>query len=157
MGAVFLASVHKQLEYTLFTIFIDSLLAELNIPASAYADELKFIANLVHHRRSLIQANVDRVNDWSKSRGMPLSMEKFLVVHCRNSDPRRSSAVVLTSQRQILLQTWASFALPIALSESISRWWHREDVRWWVDVSRLFKVVIQHLCCVFTALKFFLG
>ena len=34
----------------LFTIFIDSLLAELNNSASS--DDLKFIANLAHHRRS---------------------------------------------------------------------------------------------------------
>ena len=42
----------SSLKFTLFTIFIDSLLAELNIPASAYADDLKSMANLTHHRRS---------------------------------------------------------------------------------------------------------
>ena len=76
----------SSLSCTLFTIFIDSLLAELNIPASAYADDLKFIANLTHHRCSVIQANVDRVYDWSVTRGMSLSVEKCLGVHCRNSN-----------------------------------------------------------------------
>ena len=66
------------------------LLAELNIPTSTYADDLKFIANLAILRRSLIQANVDLVNDWSVSRGMLLFVAKSLVVHCENSNPRYS-------------------------------------------------------------------
>ena len=75
---------------TLFAIFIDSLLVELDISASAYADDLKFIANLAHHRLSLIQVNFDRIYDWSVSRGMPLSVETCLEVHLGNSNPRHA-------------------------------------------------------------------
>lgn len=73
---------------TLFTIYIDQLLAELDIPASAYADDLEFIANVVRHQRPAIQANINRVHDWSKARGMPLSVDKCFVLHCGASNPR---------------------------------------------------------------------
>ena len=71
-------------------MFIDSLLVEFKIPASAYVDDLKFIANLTHLRHFLTQANIDRVNEWSVSRGMLLFVKKCLVVLCGMSNPRHS-------------------------------------------------------------------
>ena len=49
---------------TLFNIFLDRLLNDIDIPAGAYADDLKFTANLVHHSYIKIQSNINRVNDW---------------------------------------------------------------------------------------------
>jgi hypothetical protein len=73
---------------TLFTIYIDSLLSELDITSSAYADDLKFIVNLSRISQKLVQDNIDKVHRWSASRGMPLSVEKCLVLHCGSSNPR---------------------------------------------------------------------
>ena len=62
---------------TLFNIFLDRLLNDLDIPAGAYADDLKFTANLVHHSYIKIQSNINRVNDWSVAMDMPLFIEKM--------------------------------------------------------------------------------
>ena len=72
----------------LFNIFLDGLLNDLDIPASAYADDLKFIANLVRHSFVKIQSNINRVYDWSVAMDMPLSIEKCLVLHCGSNNPQ---------------------------------------------------------------------
>ena len=73
---------------TLFNIFLDRLLNDLDILAGAYADDLKFTANLVHHSYIKIQSNINRVNDWSVAMDMPLSIEKCLVLHCGLNNPQ---------------------------------------------------------------------
>jgi hypothetical protein len=67
---------------------MDSLLSELDIQASAYADDLKLTPNLARHRPASIQTNINCVFSWSEARGMPLSMDKSLVVHCGVANPR---------------------------------------------------------------------
>jgi hypothetical protein len=74
---------------TLFTVFIDSLLQSFDIPANAYADDVKLIAILSHYSHQQIQANVQRVHDWSLAMSMPLSIEKSVVLHCGADNPLR--------------------------------------------------------------------
>ena len=83
---------------TLFNIYMDSLSHKLDIPvslqhpyvryeanASAFADDLKFIVNLARNQPDFTEANVNCVFDWSVSRGMPLCLDKCVVLHCGKS------------------------------------------------------------------------
>ena len=61
---------------------MDPLMVTVNIPASGYTDDLKFMVSLTCHNHSIIQTNIQRVYDCLVFMGMPLSADKFLVVHC---------------------------------------------------------------------------
>ena len=85
---------------TLFNIYMDSLLHKLDIPvslqhpyvrheanASAFADDLKFIVHLARNHPDFTQVNNNCVFECSVSRGMPLSLDKCIVLHCGKSNP----------------------------------------------------------------------
>ena len=55
--------------------------------ASAFADDLKFIVNLARNHLDFTQANINWIFDWSVSRGMPLCLDKCIVLHCGKSHP----------------------------------------------------------------------
>ena len=71
----------------LFTIYMDSLISQIDIPATAYADDLKFAVNLARHKPEAAQANVDKVYSWSVRMGMPLSLSKSMVIHYGLNNP----------------------------------------------------------------------
>ena len=66
---------------------MDSLLATLDIKASAFADDLKFITILKKYYVDSIQLKINRVYDWSISMGVPLSVFKLLVMHYGSNNP----------------------------------------------------------------------
>ena len=51
---------------TLWSIFMDSLLSEIDIPSVAFADDFKLTASLARHSHSAMQENIDRIFAWSQ-------------------------------------------------------------------------------------------
>ena len=68
----------------LYIILADTLLKQVTKPALAFADDFKFIADIVKYSRREIQTNVDIVALWSNKLFMPLSLEKCGVLLCGN-------------------------------------------------------------------------
>ena len=65
----------------------DSLLRALSLPRVAFADDLKFAADVISHTQQEIQAEINKVSNWADQHHMPLSVEKNAVVHCGNNQP----------------------------------------------------------------------
>ena len=68
-------------------MFIDSLLRKITFPSQAFADDFKFIANVIAHSKDTIQNEINIVVDWADKRGKPLSIEKCYVLHCGPVQP----------------------------------------------------------------------
>ena len=66
----------------LYAVVADSLLRRLKLPAWAFADDLKLLADVAAHSHDVIQLDVDTINQWSDERSMLLSIEKCAVMHC---------------------------------------------------------------------------
>jgi hypothetical protein len=82
---------------SLFCIYIDSLLRKLDIPAAAFADDLKIMGNLAQVTSQDVQRNVTLVVQWSQDKGMPLSVAKSLVTHYGANNPRYNYKYVVRS------------------------------------------------------------
>ena len=80
---------------------MDSLLYKLDIPVSlqhpyvrhkvnapAFADYIKFIVNLARNHPDFIKANTDCVFDCPELKGMPLCLDKCIVLYYGKSNPR---------------------------------------------------------------------
>ena len=65
----------------LWSIFMDSLLSEIDIPSVAFADDFKLFASLARHSHRTVLENIDRICAWSQRMRMPLSISKCLVIH----------------------------------------------------------------------------
>jgi hypothetical protein len=78
---------------SLFIIYIDTLLRELDIPAAAYADDLKLMGNLAHVTVQDVQRNIYKIAQWSEVKGMPLSVAKCAVMHYGSNNPRHPYVV----------------------------------------------------------------
>lgn len=71
----------------LYDIFIDSLLRKIKLPSQAFADDFKFIADVIAQPRVVIQAEVDTIVTWADDHGTPLSIDKCSVLHCGKNQP----------------------------------------------------------------------
>ena len=71
----------------LYDIFIDSLLRKITLPSQAFADDFKFIADVITHSKDIIQNEINIVDEWADERGTPLSIEKCCVLHCGPAQP----------------------------------------------------------------------
>ena len=71
----------------LHIIFIDSLLRRIQLPAVAFADDLKFIVDVIHHIAASVQEDVNIVADWANEHHTPLSVEKCSIMHCDSHQP----------------------------------------------------------------------
>ena len=71
----------------LYTIFIDSLLRRIQLPAVAFANDLKFIADVIHHTATRVQEDVNIVAKWANEHHTPLSVEKCGILHCGSHQP----------------------------------------------------------------------
>ena len=60
---------------------IDSLLASLDIPTEGLADDLKFVIHLKRYSKEDILTSVEQVHSLSVQMGMPLSIDKCIVIH----------------------------------------------------------------------------
>ena len=70
-----------------WSIFMDSLQSEIDIPSVAFADDFKLLASLARHSRSTVQENIDRIYARSQFMRMPLSISKCLVIHYGVNNP----------------------------------------------------------------------
>ena len=68
-------------------MFIDSLLRKFTLPSQAFADDFKFIADVITHSKNITQNEINIVVDWVNERGTPLSIEKCCVLHCSPLQP----------------------------------------------------------------------
>jgi hypothetical protein len=68
-------------------IYIDTFLRELDIPAAAYADDLKLMGNLAHVTVQDVQRNIYKIAQWSEVKGMPLSVAKYTLMHYGSKQP----------------------------------------------------------------------
>ena len=71
----------------LYDIFVESLLRKITFPSQAFADDFKFIADVIMHSKDIIQNEINIVVNWADERGTPLSIEKCCVLHCGPVQP----------------------------------------------------------------------
>ena len=71
----------------LYTILIYPLLHLLIFPKSAFADDIKFVADVTTNTCKTVQAEVTKITDWSDSHSMPLTIEKSSVMQCGYNQP----------------------------------------------------------------------
>ena len=71
----------------LYTVLADSLLERTKLLSVAVADDFKFVGDITIYSHAEIQAEVDTVADWSEKMSMPLSVEKWVVMHCEAEQP----------------------------------------------------------------------
>ena len=86
-AAVISRVIQGSLEPILWSIFMDSLLSEIDIPSVAFAYDFKLLASLARHSHSAVQENIDRIYAWSQRMRMPLSISKCLVIHYGVNNP----------------------------------------------------------------------
>ena len=127
---------------TLFNIYMSSLSHKLDIPvslqhpyvrheanASAFADDLKFIVNMARNHPDFTQANINCVFDWSVSRGIPLCLDKCVVLHCGKLNPHHlyqygnSFLPVATSFRDL----GSSDPATTPMQSTFPRWLREDD------------------------------
>ena len=68
-------------------IFIDSLLRKITLPSQAFANDFKFIADVITYSKDIIKNEINTVVDWADERGIPLSIEKCCALHCGPVQP----------------------------------------------------------------------
>ena len=73
--------------YYIHTIFIDSLLRRIQLPAVAFADDLKFIVDVIRHTAASVQEDVNKVANWANEHHTPQFIEKCSILHCGNHQP----------------------------------------------------------------------
>ena len=78
----------------LFIIFINDLLLSLGNSGKAYADDIKLIAEVLEHfERVLMQANIDKVVDWTHTWLVHLNVLKCKVLHVGKTNPMHSYVI----------------------------------------------------------------
>ena len=68
-------------------IFIDSLLRKIALPSQPFADDFKFMADIITNSKDIIQNEINIVVDWTDEKTTPLSIEKCCVLHCDPVQP----------------------------------------------------------------------
>jgi hypothetical protein len=77
----------------LYTVLIDSLLCDINVPVTCYADDVKLIVDTSLYSAADIQAQIDIVVSWSHDNLTPLSLSKCGVLHCGHQDTPNSYCI----------------------------------------------------------------
>jgi hypothetical protein len=83
---------------TLYNIFLNALLQEINLPAQAYADDLKIIVDTVANSNEVVQNEINKIAAWADDNGTPLSVPKCSVMHCGPRQPN----YVYTINKQLI-------------------------------------------------------
>ena len=73
----------------LYTVFVDSLFRKIRLPSIGYADDFKFIADVVLYSTADVQHDINTIVQWSDDNYTPLSIEKCGVLHCGAEQPNR--------------------------------------------------------------------
>ena len=71
----------------LYTILSDSLLLVTRLFKVAFADDVKFIADVTELSRDEVQCELSAITNWSDEHEMPLSIDKCGVMHCGHNQP----------------------------------------------------------------------
>ena len=66
---------------TFYVMLSNSLLSAIKMPLKAFADDLKFLADVTNHTKNEVQAEIDKVSKWADVLLMPLSIGKSNVMH----------------------------------------------------------------------------
>jgi ribonuclease P/MRP protein subunit RPP40 len=83
---------------TLYNIFLNALLQQINLPAQAYADDLKIIVDTVANSNEVVQNEINKITAWADDNGTPLSVPKCSVMHCGPRQPN----YVYTINKQLI-------------------------------------------------------
>jgi ribonuclease P/MRP protein subunit RPP40 len=57
----------------LYNILLNALLQQVNLPAQAYADDLKIIVDTVANSNEVVQSEINKIAAWADDNGTPLS------------------------------------------------------------------------------------
>ena len=85
----------------LYDVFIDSLLRVIKLPLQAFADDLKFVADVAVHSKAAVQSDVDTLCAWADYHGTPLSVEKCSVLHCGPHQPSNDYYIRSTALKSV--------------------------------------------------------
>ena len=89
----------------LYNISINPLLRKLTLPSQGFADDLKFVADVVTHSRSRIQQEVDTISLWADEHCTPLSLEKCTVLHCGHHQPNNDYTIHNAVMKRVDVQS----------------------------------------------------
>jgi hypothetical protein len=87
---------------TLFILYIDELLWSLETFALAFADDLKFVANLKTSSPVAVQKDLNRVYAWSEKMRMPISVAKSAVCHYGRNNPKHQYTIGTVTLSSVL-------------------------------------------------------
>ena len=71
----------------LYTALMDSLLRRMKLQLGAFANNFKFVADVVANSQTVIQTDINSVVYWSTARCMLLTLDKWIVLHCGSNQP----------------------------------------------------------------------
>jgi Reverse transcriptase (RNA-dependent DNA polymerase) len=77
----------------LYTVLADTLLKRVTLPKWGFADDFKLVADVTVYSRAHVQAEVNRIVQWSDDNLMPLSICKCGVLHCGSKQPRHTYVI----------------------------------------------------------------
>ena len=66
----------------LFTVFIDSLFRRIRLPVTAFVDNVQFVVNVTTLIEGEVQSYINIIALWAAENYMPLSLDKYGVLHC---------------------------------------------------------------------------
>ena len=66
----------------LYRVFLDPLLKKISLPKQAFADDVKFVADITKYTQDYIQSEINIVAQWADEHEAPISLEKSSVLHC---------------------------------------------------------------------------
>ena len=71
-----------------FSIVVDSMFRRLRSLSVAFADNVKFVADVAVRTREDVHVEVDTIIAWYDDQDMPLSIDKCLVLQCGRGQPQ---------------------------------------------------------------------
>ena len=77
----------------LHNISINPLLRKLTLPSQGFADDLKFIADVIALSSYRIQQDVDTISLWADKHCTPLLIEKCTVLYCGRHQPNNDYTI----------------------------------------------------------------
>ena len=72
----------------LFPVVEDSMLRRMRLSSVAFANDIKFVANMAVRTTEDVQAEVDTIAAWSDDHDMPLSIDKCIVLRSKRGQPQ---------------------------------------------------------------------
>ena len=86
----------------LYTILTDPLLRQLSLLSVAFADDVKFLADVTELSKDDVQAEVDIIANWSEEHYMPLSVDKTITLHGDHRQPMHEYSIHRTTIKSVV-------------------------------------------------------